>query len=367
LVVNKPFLPTMPPLLLGKTGLDTDEFAALLGVPWEAFSTVKRARRLTVAEQRRFTDLRDRLEHGELAEMKSSARRPILLAEIVGEITRAQPQPPPKQLPLQPPKQPPNPSPGQRAVMLRKFLNIKWATLAEVTGIPVDALRTASARTQLNEASAARLTALADLTVTHPKANEFRAALAELPEPKPVTQPVPAYVPIVRKHGPNSPAATLEEMAQRYGVEVRAATQWMRVHGGTGGPRRPRAGHLLRLDALGDGAAAEIDSATVHLPLEMLDALGDDAVEIGGHRVHPGGVAGPRVETGPDQADVGGTARGTRPPDVCGTAEGCVVPVVGVGDGGGSCRGGGDCRGLGRTSATRAETPAETRMSVRCW
>jgi len=284
LVVNKPFLPTMPPLLLGKTGLDTDEFAALLGVPWEAFSTVKRARRLTVAEQRRFTDLRDRLEHGELAEMKSSARRPILLSEIVGEITRAQPQPqpPPKQLPLQPPKQPPNPSPGQRAVMLRKFLNIKWATLAEVTGIPVDALRTASARTQLNEASAARLTALADLTVTHPKANEFRAAVAELPEPKPVTQPVPAYVPIVRKHGPNSPAATLEEMAQRYGVEVRAATQWMRVHGGTGGPRRPRAGHLLRLDALGDGAAAEIDSATVHLPLEMLDALGDDAVEIGG-------------------------------------------------------------------------------------
>lgn len=166
--------------------------------------------------------------------------------------------------------------------MLRKFLNIKWATLAEVTGIPVDALRTASARTQLNEASAARLTALADLTVTHPKANEFRAALAELPEPTPVTQPVPAYVPIVPKHGPNSPAATLEEMAQRYGVEVRAATQWMRVHGGTGGPRRPRAGHLLRLDALGDGAAAEIDSATVHLPLEMLDALGDDAVEIGG-------------------------------------------------------------------------------------
>jgi len=281
--VNKPFLPTMPPLLLGKTGLDTDEFAALLGVPWEAFSTVKRARRLTVAEQRRFTDLRDRLEHGELAEMKSSARRPILLSEIVGEITRAQPQPqpPPKQLPLQPPKQPPNPSPGQRAVMLRKFLNIKWATLAEVTGIPVDALRTASARTQLNEASAARLTALADLTVTHPKANEFRAALAELPEPKPVTQPVPAYVPIVRKHGPNSPAATLEEMAQRYGVEVRAATQWMRVHGGTGCPRRPRAGHLNLLDALGDGAAAEIDSATVHLPLEMLDAL-DDAVEIGG-------------------------------------------------------------------------------------
>ncbi len=246
--VRKRFLPTMPPLLLGKTGLDTDEFAALLGVPWEAFSTVKRARRLTVAEQRRFTDLRDRLEHGELAEMKSCARRPILLAEIVGEITRAQPQPPPKQLPLQPPKQPPNPSPGQRAVMLRKFLNIKWATLAEVTGIPVDALRTASARTQLNEASAARLTALADLTVTHPKANEFRAALAELPEPTPVTQPVPAYVPIVRKHGPNSPAATLEEMgpcfrrrgARSDAVDARARGHWRAAAAPCGSPAPPR-------------------------------------------------------------------------------------------------------------------------------
>jgi len=282
LAVSGPFLPTMPPLLLGKTGLDTDEFAALLGVPWEALSTAKRARRLTVAEQRRFTDLRDRLDHGDLAGVKSCARRPILLAEIVGEITRAQPPPPPKQLPLQPPKQPPNPTAGQRAVMLRKFLDIKWAALADLTGIPADALRTASARTQLNAASAARLAVLADLTVTHPKVNEFRAVLADLPEPTPITQPVPANVPIVRKHGPDSPVATLEEMAQRYGVEVRAATQWMRVHGGTGGPRRPRAGHLNRLDALGDGAAAEINSATVHLPLEMLDALGEDALEIDG-------------------------------------------------------------------------------------
>jgi len=280
--MDQPFLPTMPPLLLGKTGLDTDEFAALLGVPWEALSTVKRARRLTVAEQRRFTDLRDRLEHGELAEMKSSARRPILLAEIVGEITRAQPQPPSKQLPLQPPKRPANPTAGQLAVMLRKFLDIKWATLAEVTGIPADALRTASARTQLNAASAARLMLLADLTVTYPKANEFRMALRMMPDPTPVAQPVPAYVPIVRRHGPNSPAATLEEMAQRYGVDVAAATQWMRVHGGTGCPRRPRAGHLLRLDALGDGAAAEINSATVHLPPEMFDALGDGVLEIDG-------------------------------------------------------------------------------------
>ncbi len=282
MVVSEPFLPTMPPLLLGKTGLDTDEFAALLGVPWEAFSTVKRARRLTVAEQRRFTDLRDRLDHGDLAGMKSFVRRPILLAEIVGEITRAQPQPPPKQLPLQPPKRPANPTAGQLAVMLRKFLDIKWATLAEVTGIPADALRTASARTQLNAASAARLTMLADLTVTHLKANEFRMALRMMPDPTPVAQPVPAYVPIVRKHGPNSPAATLEEMAQRYGVEVRAATQWMRVHGGTGCPRRPRAGHLNLLDALGDGAAAEINSATVHLSPETFDALGDGVLGIDG-------------------------------------------------------------------------------------
>lgn len=282
MVVSEPFLPTMPPLLLGKTGLDTDEFAALLGVPWEAFSTVKRARRLTVAEQRRFTDLRGRLDHGDLAGMKSCARRPILLAEIVGDITRAQPQPPPKQLPLQPPKRPANPTAGQLAVMLRKFLDIKWATLAEVTGIPADALRTASARTQLNAASAARLTMLADLTVTHPKANEFRRALRMMPDPTPVAQPVPAYVPIVRKHGPNSPAATLEEMGPCFGVEVRAATQWMRVHGGTGCPRRPRAGHLNLLDALGDGAAAEINSATVHLSPETFDALGDGVLGIDG-------------------------------------------------------------------------------------
>ncbi len=245
---------TNPAALVGKTGLGIDKFCALVGLPPRAFLHARTFEEIPSEHRQRFLDLAARMETGDLAGLKSYDRCPILRAEIVGEINAAARG-------VTRRSTPPAPRPSSTAELAATVKNAAratWAGVGELTGIPVEALRTPKARGLLNADARQRLTELVALVAGNPAPKDFRAAVNALGPPSPLVQPVPTPT-----TSPRPPAATFAEMAQRYGVEVKAAQSWMRVQGGTGGVSRPRQNHLDHLDAMGERAATEINGAVL--------------------------------------------------------------------------------------------------------
>jgi len=243
-----------PGALVGKTGLGIDKFCALVGLPPRAFLHARTFEEVPSEHRQRFLDLAARMETGDLAGLKSYDRNPILRGEITGlidptarAVTRRSTPPAPRPC-----------STAELATTVKDAARATWEGVGELTGIPVEALRTPKARGLLNAAERRRLTELVALMAENPAPKEFRAAVNALGPPSPLVQSVPTPT-----TSPRPPAATFAEMAQRYGVEVKAAQSWMRVQGGTGGVSRPRQNHLDHLDAMGERAATEINGAVL--------------------------------------------------------------------------------------------------------
>jgi len=245
---------TNPGALVGKTGLGIDKFCALVGLPPRVFLHARTFEEIPSEHRQRFLDLAARMETGDLAGLKSYDRKPSLRAEIVGEID-------PTAHAVTRRSTPPAPRPSSTAELaatVKDAARATWAGVGELTGIPVEALRTPKARGLLNAAARRRLTEMVALVAGNPAPKDFRAAVNALGPPAPLVQSVPTPT-----TSPRPPAATFAEMAQRYGVEVKAAQAWMRVQGGTGGVGRPRQNHLDHLDAMGERAATEINGAVL--------------------------------------------------------------------------------------------------------
>jgi len=245
---------TNPAALIGKTGLGPDGFCALVGLPPRAFLHARTFEEVPSEHRQRFLDLAARMETGDLAGLKSYDRNPILRGEITGlidptarAVTRRSTPPAPRPC-----------STAELATTVKDAARATWEGVGELTGIPVEALRTPKARGLLNAAARRRLTELVALMAENPAPKDFRAAVNALGPPSPLVQSVPTPT-----TSPRPPAATFAEMAQRYGVEVKAAQSWMRVQGGTGGVSRPRQNHLDHLDAMGERAATEINGAVL--------------------------------------------------------------------------------------------------------
>ena len=245
---------TNPGALVGKTGLGIDKFCALVGLPPRAFVTAQTFEEIPSVHRQRFLDLAARMETGDLAGLKSYDRCPILRAEIVGEIDAAARAVTRRSTPSAPRPS----STAGLATAVKDAARATWVGVGELTGIPVEALRTPKARDLLNADARQRLTELVALVAENPAPKDFRAAVNALGPPSPLVQSVPTPT-----TNPRPPAATFAEMAQRYGVEVKAAQAWMRVQGGTGGVSRPRQNHLDHLDAMGERAATEINGAVL--------------------------------------------------------------------------------------------------------
>jgi len=245
---------TNPGALIGKTGLGIDEFCVLVGLSTRMFSSARTFEEVPSEHRQRFLDLAARMETGDLAGLKSYDRCPILRGEITGQVdsaacanTRRSTPPAPQSC-----------STAGLATVVKDAARTTWAGVGELTGIPVEALRTPQARGSLNADSRQRLTELVALVAGNPAPKDFRAAVSALGPPAPVVQSVPTPT-----TSPCPPAATFAEMAQRYGVEVKAAQAWMRSQGDTGGVSRPRQEHLDHLDAMEDRAAIEINGAVL--------------------------------------------------------------------------------------------------------
>jgi len=245
---------TNPGALIGKTGLGPDGFCALVGLPPRAFVTARTFDEIPSEHRQRFLDLAARMETGDLAGLKSYDRCPILRAEITGQVdsvacagTRRSTPPAPQSC-----------STAGLATAVKDAARVTWAGVSELTGIPVESLRTPKVRSLLNADARQRLTELVALVAGNPAPKDFRAAVNALGPPSPVVQSVPTPT-----TSPRPPAATFAEMAQRYGVEVKAAQAWMRSQGDTGGVSRPRQEHLDHLDAMEDRAAIEINGAVL--------------------------------------------------------------------------------------------------------
>ena len=252
MATNRPA--TNPGALIGKTGLGIDKFCALVGLPPRAFVTAQTFEEIPSVHRQRFLDLAARMETGDLAGLKSYDRCPILRAEIVGEIDAAARAVTRRSTPSAPRPS----STAELATTVKDAARATWAGVGELTGIPVEALRTPKARDLLNADARQRLTELVALVAGNPAPKDFRAAVNALGPPSPLVQSVPTPT-----TNPRPPAATFAEMAHRYGVEVKAAQAWMRVQGGTGGVSRPRQNHLDHLDAMGERAATEINGAVL--------------------------------------------------------------------------------------------------------